>query len=593
MKVKKLLSVVTAFGICATMAAISPVINSKADSLTGTNWNLVWSDEFNGSSLDTTKWTYDTGAGGWGNNELECYTNRTQNVNVTGGNLVITAQPESYGGANYTSGRIKTQGLFNFTYGRIEARIKLPDGQGLWPAFWMLGSNITSVGWPQCGELDAMEHIDNSSNIAGSTHWYSNGQADYSNVSGSLDFSQFHTYDVVWDSNNITWYVDGVQFNQFYIGGGAGNTQAFQQPFFILMNLAVGGNWPGNPDGSTQWPAQMLVDYVRVYQNAGSGTQTVATPTFSVGAGTYSSAQSVALSCGTSGATIHYTTDGSTPNASSAVYSSPINVSSSETINAYAVESGMTDSSVASAAYIINTSSGGGSYNIGHFTAQLSMSGANLNVTLIPNTQNDTSSNIWYTNISNPTQLSQAIAGYATGSKDGNGNYDITIPSVQLGANGLIDLYLATNSGDTGWVAMNVNGSSQQTVATPTFSVAAGTYSSAQSVALSCGTSGATIHYTTDGSTPNASSAVYSSPINVSSSETINAYAVESGMTDSSVASAAYVINSGSIPAWAPNVAYNVGNLVTYNGSTYKCLQAHTSLVGWEPPAVPALWQLQ
>ncbi len=227
--------------------------------------NLAWNDEFDGSTLNTSNWTYDTGAGGWGNNELEYYTNRTQNVNVQNGNLIITAQQESYGGANYTSGRIKTQGLKQFTYGKIEARIKLPAGQGLWPAFWMLGSNITSVGWPQCGELDIMEHINNLLNISGSTHWYSNGQADFTNVSGNLDFSKFHTYDVTWDANYIRWYVDGVQFNEFYIGNGTGNTQAFQNPFFIILNLAVGGNWPGSPDGTTVFPAQMLVDYVRVY----------------------------------------------------------------------------------------------------------------------------------------------------------------------------------------------------------------------------------------------------------------------------------------------------------------------------------------
>ncbi len=232
------------------------------------NWSLVWSDEFNGSSLDTSKWTAETGtgSGGWGNNELEYYTNRSQNVSVSGGNLAITARKEAYGGMNYTSARIKTQGMKSFTYGRIEARIKLPSGQGLWPAFWMLGNNITSVGWPKCGEIDIMERVNNNSYVNGTVHWDSNGQADYGQISGSIDFSQFHTYAIEWDANYIRWFVDGVQFNEFYIQNNTGGTEEFQKPFFILLNLAVGGNWPGSPNGQTAFPAQMLVDYVRVYK---------------------------------------------------------------------------------------------------------------------------------------------------------------------------------------------------------------------------------------------------------------------------------------------------------------------------------------
>lgn len=233
-----------------------------------TNWTLVWSDEFNGSSLDTSNWTAEigTGSGGWGNNELEYYTNRSQNLSVSGGNLVITAQKESYGGMNYTSARIKTQGLKSFTFGKIEARIKLPSGQGIWPAFWMLGDNISSVGWPKCGELDIMERVNNNANVNGTAHWYSNGQADYGLTSGSLDFSQFHTYSMEWDTSYIRWFVDGTQYCELYIQNGAGGTDAFQKSFFIILNLAVGGNWPGSPNSQTAFPAQMLVDYVRVYK---------------------------------------------------------------------------------------------------------------------------------------------------------------------------------------------------------------------------------------------------------------------------------------------------------------------------------------
>jgi beta-glucanase (GH16 family) len=345
---RKWLSIATVFAISFSMLAAAPAVKTKADS---TGWNLVWSDEFNGTSLDTTNWSYDTGAGGWGNNELEDYTNRTQNVAVQNGNLVITAQPESYGGANYTSGRIKSEGIRQFTYGKIEARIKLPAGQGLWPAFWLLGSNITSVNWPECGEIDAMEHINNNANVAGSAHWYSNGEADYSNTSANLDFSQFHVYDVVWDTNNIRWYVD----NQLYSTLNISSIPAFQNPFFIIMNLAVGGNWPGNPDGTTQFPAQMLVDYVRVYQ--GSGT-TVATPTITPSTGTYTSAQSVSIADATSGSTIRYTTDGSAPSETNGtVYTGAFSVPSTTTVNAIAYDAGMTDSAVGSS--VITIGSGG------------------------------------------------------------------------------------------------------------------------------------------------------------------------------------------------------------------------------------------
>ncbi|MEK3686342.1 RICIN domain-containing protein [Paenibacillus sp. FSL R10-2736] len=256
--------VLSLFLLFTLLIALVPTGNSSAAS----TWNLAWSDEFDGSSLNTANWTAETGtgSGGWGNNELQYYTNRAQNLQVTGGNLVITAQKESYGGMNYTSARIKTQGLKNFTYGKIEARIKLPSGQGLWPAFWMLGSNITTVGWPASGETDIMERVNNNAFVNGTVHWDAGGHAEYGQVSGSLDFSQYHVYSVEWDSKYIKWFVDGNQFNQFYIENGTGNTEEFQKPFFLLLNLAVGGNWPGAPNSATSFPAQMLVDYVRVYQ---------------------------------------------------------------------------------------------------------------------------------------------------------------------------------------------------------------------------------------------------------------------------------------------------------------------------------------
>ncbi|WP_098743959.1 RICIN domain-containing protein [Paenibacillus sp. EZ-K15] len=262
---RKGISVVILFSL---LVVLLPVNKTSA----APNWNLVWSDEFNGTSLNRANWTPEigTGSGGWGNNELQYYTDRAQNVQVTGGNLVITAQKESYGGMNYTSARIKTQDLKSFTYGKVEARIKLPSGQGLWPAFWMLGSNISSVGWPKSGEIDIMERVNHNPYVNGTVHWDAGGHADFGRVSGNLDFSQFHVYSIEWDSKYIRWFVDGQQFNEFYIENGTGNTEEFQRPFFLLLNLAVGGNWPGSPNNSTPFPSQMLVDYVRVYQDTGA-----------------------------------------------------------------------------------------------------------------------------------------------------------------------------------------------------------------------------------------------------------------------------------------------------------------------------------
>ncbi|OZB98815.1 RICIN domain-containing protein [Paenibacillus sp. XY044] len=260
------------FGIImiSLMIALFPVKQASA----APNWKLVWSDEFDGTSLNRSNWTPEigTGSGGWGNNELQYYTDRSQNLQVTGGNLVITARKESYGGMNYTSARIKTQNLKTFTYGKIEARIKLPSGQGLWPAFWMLGSNISTVGWPYSGETDIMERVNNNPYVNGTVHWDAGGHAEYGRVSGNLDFSQYHVYSVEWDAKCIRWFVDGQQFNEFYIENGTGNTEEFQRPFFLLLNLAVGGNWPGAPNDSTPFPSQLLVDYVRVYQDNGQSS---------------------------------------------------------------------------------------------------------------------------------------------------------------------------------------------------------------------------------------------------------------------------------------------------------------------------------
>ena len=247
-----------------------------------TGYTLVWSDEFSGAdgtSPDSSKWTYDTGGNGWGNNELECYTNLAQNAQMKGGNLVITAMHQpAYACSDgtmrdYTSARLKTQGLFSQAYGRFEARIKIPAGQGMWPAFWMLGNNITSVGWPKCGEIDIMENIGKEpGTVHGSLHGpstsgpTSDATAPFSLPAGQNFADDFHLYAVEWEPGTIRFYVDANLYATFTQSQWpAGGTWVFDHPFFLILNLAVGGNWPGSPDATTVFPQQMLVDYVRVY----------------------------------------------------------------------------------------------------------------------------------------------------------------------------------------------------------------------------------------------------------------------------------------------------------------------------------------
>jgi len=247
-----------------------------------TGFKLAWSDEFNGadgSSPDSSKWTYDTGGKGWGNNELECYTNLTQNAQMKGGNLVITAMHQpAYacdGGTtnDYTSARLKTQGLFSQTYGRFEARIKIPAGQGMWPAFWMLGNNITSVGWPKCGEVDIMENIGREpGTVHGSLHGpstvsnTSDATAPFSLPAGQNFADDFHLYAVEWEPGTVRFYVDSNLSGTFKPSQWpAGGTWVFDHPFFIILNVALGGSWPAPPNATTMFPQQMLVDYVRVY----------------------------------------------------------------------------------------------------------------------------------------------------------------------------------------------------------------------------------------------------------------------------------------------------------------------------------------
>jgi beta-glucanase (GH16 family) len=244
-------------------------------------WTLVWNDEFSGPegfSPDSQKWTYDLGGKGWGNHELESYTNRKENARIEKGNLVITAQKDTYTGADgitreYTSARLKTQGLFVQSYGRFEARIKIPEGQGMWPAFWMLGQDIPSLGWPKCGEIDIMENIGKEpGTIHGSLHGPST-TAPTSDLTGIFTLppgqnfaADFHLYAVEWEPDTIRFYVDSNLYATFRsCDWPAGGKWVFNHPFFIILNVAVGGDWPGSPDASTKFPQSMLVDYVRVY----------------------------------------------------------------------------------------------------------------------------------------------------------------------------------------------------------------------------------------------------------------------------------------------------------------------------------------
>ncbi|ADL26448.1 glycosyl hydrolase, family 16 [Fibrobacter succinogenes subsp. succinogenes S85] len=233
-----------------------------------------WNDEFDGESIDLNKWTFDigTGASGWGNNEWEYYTDRKENAYVKDGVLHIRAQKEDYEGQKYTSARMLTKGKFAFKYGTVEARIALPTGKGIWPAFWMLGENFDTVGWPACGEIDIIEAVNSENKIYGTNHWangteyatYGNNTGDYRNQKFDLDITQFHTYKFTWDEKYIRMFVDDFMYHEILIEGNEGDTEEFHKPFFFLLNVAVAGNWPGFEVDDSQFPNEMLVDYIRV-----------------------------------------------------------------------------------------------------------------------------------------------------------------------------------------------------------------------------------------------------------------------------------------------------------------------------------------
>ncbi len=357
------------------------------------SWQLAWSDEFtqaDGSSPDPVKWGYDIGNGGWGNNEQEYYTSRTNNARIEGGQLVIEARQESYGGSSYTSARLLTRGKWSGTYGRMEARLKIPRGQGLWPAFWMLGTNIDSVGWPTCGEIDIMENIGREPTLVhGTIHGpgYSGGNGiggPCSLANNAVFADDFHIYAIEWTPNQLKWFVDG---QQFFVATPAnlpqGTTWVFTQPQFLILNVAVGGNWPGYPDATTTFPQRMTVDYVRFY------SYVPAPPTAPTGLKASPGSAKVYLSwdASTSGATGYNVKRSTSSGGSYTTIASPTNTSYTDTglsscatyyyvVSATNTAGQSTDSgerAAALGAFALALNSGGSA--AGQFTADANFSG--------------------------------------------------------------------------------------------------------------------------------------------------------------------------------------------------------------------------
>jgi beta-glucanase (GH16 family) len=235
-------------------------------------YQLAWSDEFSGNSLNSQNWNYETGGGGFGNHELEYYTSRSQNLFVSNGNLIIEARQEPYGGNNYTSARINSSSKQQFQFGRIDMRAKLPVSKGMWPALWMLGANYSSAGWPGCGETDIMELIGtNPKQVVSSIHWkQQDGTEGTFNNSYNLspqDFSQqFHVFSLIWAQDSVQFLVDDQVFETTGQKNVSSGAYPFNSPFFFIFNVAVGGDWPGPPDNTTVFPQRMFIDYVRVFQ---------------------------------------------------------------------------------------------------------------------------------------------------------------------------------------------------------------------------------------------------------------------------------------------------------------------------------------
>ena len=267
-----------------TVVAISIIVAAALSTPAAATWSLVWYDEFNGTSLNTSDWNYDIGTGcpslcGWGNNELQYY--RSENVSVSDGNLIITAKAEAFGGRSFTSGKIHTRNKQSFLYGRMEMRAKIPTGGGMWPAFWMMPQDDVYGGWAASGEIDIMEAANETTSISGTIHYGgaypSNTYSGNSYSAGGTNFADdFHTYAIEWEPDEIRWYVDGILYStktsaEWFTNTAPGNPQApFDQAFYLILNAAVGGNYTGCTSSgciTAVLPQEYLVDYVRVYQD--------------------------------------------------------------------------------------------------------------------------------------------------------------------------------------------------------------------------------------------------------------------------------------------------------------------------------------
>ena len=267
-----LLPVICLFGLSLNTANGSPPqADPNAANTHIPGWDLVWQDEFDGPQINRENWSHETGGHGWGNRELQYYTDRPDNAYLDNGHLVIIALEEKFQRRRYTSARLMSRGKVEFTYGRVEARMKLPQGKGLWPAFWMLGANFPDVGWPDSGEIDIMENIGSEpSVIHGTVHGPGYSKNDGVGASRTLPGGEhyadsFHVFAVEWSQKDIQWSVDGEVYLHLTPDDVPGDW-VFDHPFYLILNLAVGGKWPGRPDRSTAFPQILQIDYVRLYK---------------------------------------------------------------------------------------------------------------------------------------------------------------------------------------------------------------------------------------------------------------------------------------------------------------------------------------
>lgn len=277
MKKSLLTKALLTFSVIGTVFAFSNTVKA-AD-----NYELVWSDEFNGNYLDTNTWNYEIGTGswGWGNNEQQYYTDR--NIKVSNGTMKITAKREDYGGMKYTSSRITTKNKKNFKYGKIEARIKMPKFKGVWPAMWMLGANQDSVGWPKCGEIDIVEAINDENLVYGTLHWFNdpgNNNADSGSSVAVADRTEYHVYGVEWTADKLRWYVDGKVYRTMDVSNDS--FSEVRKEYFVIFNMAIGGQWPGYDIDETAFPATMEVDWVRAYKKVEETTTKYTGPMITV-----------------------------------------------------------------------------------------------------------------------------------------------------------------------------------------------------------------------------------------------------------------------------------------------------------------------